>query len=157
MNLLYPPLIASVMVVGYVATATFDRTDGGERRYAADNMVRYHSLAVEQYKTLPTTVLNPNIAPFAKVLDWQSREAVDTAGRKWVITYIPDTAPTQPSTIGSIGMSSIHMELARKDFSGGTYGIWKANKLAASLGDISFTAAPTPPVLEGTPVIATLF
>jgi len=156
MNLLLPPLMASVLVAGYVATASYDRTDGDERRYAADNMVRYHTLAVEQYRAAPAPVLNPEIAPFAKVLDWQSREAFDNNGQAWVITYIPITQPALPSTISSIAMSSIPHELARKDFSGGTYGIWNGNALVSTIGTISFPTAPAPAVLDGTPVIATL-
>lgn len=155
MNLLLPPLMASVLVAGYVATASYDRTDGDERRYAADNMVRYHTLAVEQYRATPAPVLNPEIAPFAKVLDWQSREAFDNNGQAWVITYIPITQPALPSTISSIAMSSIPHELARKDFSGGTYGIWNSNALVSTIGTISITTVLTPPVLDGTPVIAT--
>ncbi len=155
MNLLLPPLMASVLVAGYVATASYDRTDGDERRYAADNMVRYHTLAVEQYRATPAPVLNPEIAPFAKVLDWQSREAFDNNGQAWVITYIPITQPALPSTISSIAMSSIPHELARKDFSGGTYGIWNSNALVSTIGTISFPTVLTPPVLDGTPVIAT--
>jgi len=155
MNLLLPPLMASVLVAGYVATASYARTDGDERRYAADNMVRYHTLAVEQYRATPAPVLNPEIAPFAKVLDWQSREAFDNNGQAWVITYIPITQPALPSTISSIAMSSIPHELARKDFSGGTYGIWNSNALVSTIGTISFPTVLTPPVLDGTPVIAT--
>ncbi|MCA3452356.1 MAG: hypothetical protein LW715_08400 [Rhodobacter sp.] len=159
MNLLLPPLMASVLVAGYVATASYDRTDGDERRYAADNMVRYHTLAVEQYRATPVAVLNPEMAPFAKVLDWQSREAFDNNGQAWVITYIPITQPALPSTISSIAMSSIPHELARKDFSGGTYGIWDDSTptptLASTIGTISITTVLTPAVLDGTPVIAT--
>lgn len=159
MNLLLPPLMASVLVAGYVATASYDRTDGDERRYAADNMVRYHTLAVEQYRATPVAVLNPEMAPFAKVLDWQSREAFDDSGQAWVITYIPITQPALPSTISSIAMSSIPHELARKDFSGGTYGIWDDSTstptLASTIGTISITTVLTPAVLDGTPVIAT--
>lgn len=156
MNLLLPPLMAAVLVAGYVATASYDRTDGNERRYAADSMVRYHTLAVGQYRATPVPVLNPDMTPFAKVLDWQSREAVDTNGRTWVITYIPVTQSALPSTISSIAMSSIPHELARTDFSGGTYGIWTGGNLASTVGTISFPTAPTPAVLDGTPVIATL-
>jgi hypothetical protein len=147
--------MASVLVAGYVATASYDRTDGDERRYAADNMVRYHTLAVEQYRATPAPVLNPEMAPFAKVLDWQSREAFDNNGQAWVITYIPITQPALPSTISSIAMSSIPHELARKDFSGGTYGIWNSNALVSTIGTISFPTVLTPAVLDGTPVIAT--
>jgi len=156
MNLLLPPLMASVMVTAYVATASYDQTDGGERRYAADNMVRYHTLAVEQYRATPAPILNPEMAPFARVLDWQSREAFDTAGRTWVITYIPSNQTGQSSTITGVAMSAIPYELARKDFSGGTYGIWNGNALVSTIGTISFPTAPAPAVLDGTPVIATL-
>ena len=159
MNLLLPPLMASVLVAGYVATVSFDRTDGDERRYAADSMVRYHTLAVEQYRATPAPVLNPNMAPFAKVLDWQSREVEDSDKQKWIITYIPSTQPTLPSTISGIAMSSIPQELARRDFSGGTYGIWDDSTatptLATTIGTISITTVLTPAVLDGTLVIAT--
>ena len=156
MNLLLPPLMASVLVAGYVATANFDRTDANERRYAADNMVRYHTLAVGQYRATPAPVLNPDMTPFARVLDWQSREAIDSTGQTWVITYIPSTQPALPTTISSIAMSSIPHELARMDFSGGTYGIWNGTDLVSTIGTISFATAPAPAVLDGTPVIATL-
>ncbi len=156
MNLLLPPLMASVLVVGYVATASYDRTDGDERRYAADSMVRYHNLAVEEYRATNAQVLNPEMAPFAKVLDWQSREVEDGNGQTWVITYVPSTQISQSSAIGGIAISAIPSELARKEFSGGTYGIWKNNALVSTVGTISFPTAPSPAVLDGTPVIATL-
>ncbi len=159
MNVLLPPLMASVLLAGYVATVSFDRTDGDERRYAADSMVRYHTLAVEEYRATLAPVLNPNMAPFKKVLNWQSREVEDSTKQKWVITYIPNTQPGLPSTISSIAMSSIAQELARRDFSGGTYGIWDDSKktptLASTIGTISITTELAPAVLDGTLVIAT--
>jgi hypothetical protein len=161
MNMLLPPLMASVLLAGYVATVSNDRTDGDERRYAADNMVRYHSLAVDQARAgLP--VVNLNMAPFAKVLDWRSQVAFDNTDTPWVVTYIASAAVPQPSTIGDIAVSSIPYELARTQFSSGTFGIWKNNVLASTLGDIPFTEVPAgrpaPPVVpNGTPVIATRF
>lgn len=159
MNMLLPPMVASVLLAGYVATATNDRMDGDERRFAADNMVRYHTLAVDQARTgLP--VENLNMAPFAKVLDWRSQVAFDNTNRPWLVTYIASAAVPQPSAIGDIAVSSIPFELARTQFSSGSFGIWRDNVLASTLGDIPFTAVPAgrpaPPVIaNGTPVIAT--
>ena len=164
MNLLVPPLMASVLLAGYVATVSFDRTDGDERRYAADSMVRYHTQAIEVYDPLnPVASLqNVSIAPFAAVLNWQSQEAFDNNNRRWVITYMASDRASQPTTIGDVAVSSITYELARTDFSGGTYGIWNGNVLTSTLGNIPFTSVPrgrpAPPVVpNGTPVIATLF
>jgi len=161
MNMLLPPLVASVLLAGYVATVSNDQTDGDERRYAADNMVRYHSLAVDRARAgLP--VVNLDMAPFAKVLDWRSQVAFDNTNRPWLVTYIASAAVPQPSAIGGIAVSSIPYELARTQFSNGTFGIWKDNVLASTLGNIPFTEVPAgrpePPVVpNGTPVIATLF
>jgi len=158
-NLLVPPLVAAVALSAYVATLSNERSAGDDSRVAADSMVRYHTLAVEQYKAAPATGLNPNMAPFANLLNWQSRAASDSAGRLWVITYIPVSQATQPSTISGIAMSSIPYELARTQLSGGTYGIWDDSTptptLASTIGTISITTVLTPAVLDGTLVIAT--
>jgi len=42
MNLLLPPLVAAVALSVYVATLSKDRTDGDDRRMAADSLVRHH-------------------------------------------------------------------------------------------------------------------
>ena len=156
MNMLLPPLVASTLLAGYLTTITDDRTDGDERRYVADNMVRYHTLAVEEYNVTLATVPEPVMAPFAEVLDWKSQRAVDSTGRIWIITYAGDGAYTRTSSIGQAAVTSIPFELARTHYSGGTYGVWKDNALESSLGIISFATSLPRPVPDGTPVIATL-
>ena len=156
MNMLLPPLVASTLLAGYLATITYDQTDGDERRQAADNMVRYHTLAVEEYIATLTSVPEPVMAPFVEVLDWKSQRVADSEGRSWIITFPGDGAVTRTSMIGEAAISSIPFELARTHYSGGTYGVWKDNVLASDYGSISFVAPLPLPVPDGTPVIATL-
>lgn len=156
MNMLLPPLVASTLLAGYVATITYDRTDGDERRYAADNMVRYHTLAVEEYNATLAQVPEPIIAPFAKVLDWRSQRVVDSTSQIWIITYAGDGPATRTSSISETAVTSIPYELARTRYSGGTYGVWKDNALKSPMGVISFAIPLPQPVPDGTPVIATL-
>jgi hypothetical protein len=156
MNMLLPPLVASTLLAGYVATITDDHLDGEERRYATDNMVRYHTLAVEEYNTTLATVPEPVMAPFAEVLDWRSQRVVDSTGRIWIITYAGDGPATRTSSIGETAVTSIPYELARKRYSGGTYGVWKDNALETPMGIISFANPLPQPVPDGAPVIATL-
>jgi hypothetical protein len=161
MNMLWPPLVASVVLAAYVAIASFDRVDGDERRYAADNMVRYHSAAIELSKA-GATVLNPDIAPFVSVLNWKSQEVFDNTDRRWVITYMASDPASQSTMISEVAVASIPYELARTNFSGGTYGMWNDNILESTIGEVLFTSVPSgrptvPLIPDGTPVIATLF
>jgi hypothetical protein len=156
MNMLLPPLVASSLLAGYLATITYSRTDGDERRYAADNMVRYHTLAVEEYSATLAPVPEPVMAPFAEMLDWNSQRVVDSEGKIWIITYPGDGAVTQTSSIGAAAISSILYELARINYSGGTYGILKDNALASPLGSILLATPLLVAVPDGTPAIATL-
>ena len=156
MNMLLPPLVASSLLAGYLATITFDGADGDERRYAADNMVKYHTLAVAEYYATLGPTPEPVMSPFVEVLDWKSQRVADSTGQIWIITYAGDGAATRTSSIGEAAVTSIPFELARTHYSGGTYGIWKGNVLESVLGSISFVTPLPLPVPDGTPVIATL-
>lgn len=168
MNLLVPPLVAAVALSAYVATVSKDRTDGDDRRMAADSLLRHHEVAVglsvDIYPVKPTnTKITPLLAPFVDVLTWKSDRAVDTQGRIWVMTYLDGSPGSSPTAISASGLAGIPFELQRLDFSSGTYGFWKAGTLLSTLGTlpstigpISFSDTEAPPAPDGAIMVATL-
>ena len=176
MNLLVPPLVAAVALSVYVATLSKDRTDGDDRRMAADSLVRHHEaavglavgLSVDSYPyILDKAKITGSLAPFVDVLDWDSALAKDTMDRFWVMTYLGGGPVSSPTAISDSGVAGIPFELQRLDFSSGTYGFWKSGTLpstgtlASTIGPISFDAPEagepeTPPVPDGAIMVATL-
>jgi hypothetical protein len=149
----------------YVATLSNDRTDGDDRRMAADSLVRHHEaavgLAVGQSVQSNPVILNNNViatllAPFVDVLRLDSALAIDTQGRIWVMTYPRDAAGSSPTAISDSGVAGIPLELQRLGFSGGTYGFWNSGTLASTIGPISFSGTQAPPVPDGAIMVATL-
>jgi hypothetical protein len=165
MNLLIPPLVASVLVAGYVANAAFERNSGNDRSFAADSMLRYHRAVQEQARasgTDPNDILSttnasaPTIRPFVAVLDFKSVHARDTTDRVWTITYLDDAGYAKPSTINDQAAASIPFELARLQLREGTFGVWKDNAIQSRAGVIEFDGGLSPRIPEGMPVIASL-
>ena len=176
MNLLVPPLVAAVALSAYVATVSKDRTDGDDRRMAADSLVRHHEAAVGLAVGLSVennpVILNNNVidtllAPFVDVLRLDSALAIDTQGRIWVMTYSGNAAGPLPTAISDSGVAGIPLELQRLGFSSGTYGFWKSGTLpstgtlASTIGPISFDEPEAdepeaPPVPDGAIMVATL-
>jgi len=166
-NLLLPPLVAAVALSVYVATLSKDRTDGDDRRMAADSLLRFHEAAVgvivASFPDSPDIDNIPALAPFVDVLDWDSALAKDTKDRFWVMTYLGDAAGSSSSVISDSGVAGIPFELQRLDFSSGTYGFWKAGTLLSTLGTlpstigpISFSGTEAPPAPDGAIMVATL-
>jgi len=160
MNLLLPPLVAAVALSVYVATVSKDRTDGDDRRMAADSLVRHHEaavgVAVASFPNSPNIDDIPALAPFVDVLNWNSAMATDTQDRIWVMTYLGNAAGSSPTAISDSGVAGIPLELQRLGFSGGTYGFWNSGKLASTIGPISFSDTEAPPVPDGAIMVATL-
>ena len=178
MNLLVPPLVAAVALSVYVATVSKDRTDGDDRRMAADSLLRHHEAAVglivasfpeivDSFPDSPIIDAIPALAPFVDVLDWDSALAKDTKDRFWVMTYPGDAAGSSPTAISDSGVAGIPLELQRLGFSSGTYGFWKSGTLpstgtlASTIGPISFDEPgadepEAPPVPDGAIMVATL-
>lgn len=167
MNLLVPPLVAAIALSAYVATLSKDRTDGDDRRMAADSLVRHHEVAVglsvDIYPAKPTnTQITTLLAPFADVLTWQSDRATDTQGRIWVMTYLGGSPGSSSTAISASGLAGIPFELQRLDFSSGTYGFWKSGTspstgtLASTIGPISFSGPLVSSVPDGAIMVATL-
>jgi hypothetical protein len=154
----------------YVATLSKDRTDGDDRRMAADSLVRHHEAAVglfvanfaEIVASFPDSPIIddiPALAPFVDVLDWDSALATDTTGtqgRFWVITYLGGGPGSSPTAISNSGVAGIPLELQRLGFSGGTYGFWNSGKLASTIGPISFSGTIASWVPDGAIMVATL-
>jgi len=166
-NLLVPPLVAAVALSVYVATLSKDRTDGDDRRMAADSLVRHHEAAVglivASYPDSPVIDDIPALAPFVDVLSWESVLAEDTEDRFWVMTYLGGGPGSLPTAISDSGVAGIPFELQRLDFSSGTYGFWKAGTLLSTLGTlpstigpISFSDTEAPPAPDGAIMVATL-
>ena len=167
MNLLVPPLVAAVALSAYVATLSKDRTDGDDRRMAADSLLRFHEaavgLSVASFPNSPNIDGIPALAPFVDVLDWDSALAKDTKDRFWVMTYLGGGPGSLPTAISDSGVAGIPFELQRLDFSSGTYGFWKAGTLLSTLGTlpstigpISFSGTEAPPAPDGAIMVATL-
>ena len=169
MNLLLPPLVAAVALSVYVATLSNDRTDGDDRRMAADSLVRHHEaavgLAVGQSVQGNPVILDNNViatllAPFVDVLRLDSALAIDTQGRIWVMTYLGDAAGSSLTAISDSGVAGIPLELQRLGYSSGTYGFWRSGEdsgqLASTIGPIAFSGTATPPVPDGAIMVATL-
>jgi hypothetical protein len=164
-NLLIPPLVAAVALSAYVATVSKDRTDGDDRRMAADSLLRHHEAAVGLAVGLSVennpVILNNNVidtllAPFLDVLRLDSALAIDTQGRIWVMTYSGNAAGRLPTAISDSGVAGIPLELQRLGFSSGTYGFWNSGTLASTIGPISFSGREAPPVPDGAIMVATL-
>jgi hypothetical protein len=162
MNLLLPPLVAAVALSVYVATLSKDRTDGDDRRMAADSLVRHHEAAVgvavgQSLGSFPVSLdkakITASLAPFVDVLTWDSALAKDTEDRFWVMTY---SAGSSPTAISDSGVAGIPLELQRLGFSGGTYGFWNSGKLASTIGPISFSGTIASWVPDGAIMVATL-
>ena len=171
MNLLVPPMVAAVALSVYVATLSKDRTDGDDRRMAADSLLRFHEAAVglivasyvASYPDSPVIDDIPALAPFVDVLSWESVLAEDTEDRFWVMTYLGGGPGSLPTAISDSGVAGIPSELQRLDFSSGTYGFWKAGTLLSTLGTlpstigpISFSGTEAPPAPDGAIMVATL-
>ena len=160
MNLLLPPLVAAVALSAYVATLSKDRTDGDDRRMAADSLLRHHeaavALSVAGFPDSPNIDDIPALAPFVDVLDWDSALATDTQGRLWVMTYLGGDPGSSPTAISDSGLAGIPYELQRLGFSNGTYGFWNSRTLASTIGAISFSHAEAPPAPDGAIMVATL-
>jgi hypothetical protein len=168
-NLLVPPLVAAVALSAYVATVSKDRTDGDDRRMAADSLVRHHEaavgvavgLSVDSYPViLDNAKIKALLAPFVDVPKWESVQAKDTEKRIWVMTYGGDAAGSSPTVISDSGVAGIPLELQRLGFSSGTYGFWKSGKdsgtLASTIGPISFSGTQVSSVPDGAIMVATL-
>jgi hypothetical protein len=166
-NLLVPPLVAAVALSVYVATVSKDRTDGDDRRMAADSLLRHHEAAVglivasfpeivDSFPDSPIIDDIPALAPFVDVLDWDSALAKDTENRFWVMTYLGDAAGSSPTAISDSGAAGIPLELQRLGFSRGTYGFWNSGTLASTIGPISFSVTEAPPAPDGAIMVATL-
>jgi hypothetical protein len=162
MNLLIPPLIASVMVTGFVSIATVERNSGGDRQFAAQNMVKHHNSVVENVKamaigtvTIPQPVADPDMRPFLPVLDWESVIARDTAGRIWLLTYLNDAGFANNSTILDTSAAQLPFELARTSFTDGAFGAWSAasRSVASTGGKVVFEGASAPVIPDVMPVI----
>ena len=160
MNLLVPPLIAAAALSAYVAALSRDRTDGDDRRVAADSLVRHHEAAIDLAVALFPTELDPGVtvpvAPFVDVLDWNSALATDTQDRLWVVTYLDRGAGSAPTTISDPGIAAITFELQRLGFRSGTFGLWNAGTLASTIGPISFATGDVPSIPDGAVMVATL-
>ncbi len=160
MNLLLPPLVAAVALSAYVATLSKDRTDGDDRRIAADSLLRHHEAAVgmsvARFPASPNIDDIPALAPFVDVLDWDSALATDTQGRIWVMTYLGSDSSSSPTAISDSGVAGIPFELQRLGFGSGTYGFWNSGTLASTIGPISFSDTEAPPVSDGAIMVATL-
>lgn len=159
MNLLLPPLVAAVALSGYVATVSKERTDGDDRRIAADSLLRHHEaavgLSVASFPASPNIDDIPALAPFVDVLDWDSALATDTEGRLWVMTYLGSGPGSSPTAISDSGVAGIPSELQRLGLGSGTYGFWNSGTLASTIGAISFSNAEAPPVPNGAIMVAT--
>jgi hypothetical protein len=166
-NLLIPPLVAAVALSAYVATVSKDRTDGDDRRMAADSLVRHHEaavgLSVDRYPASPNTSdITASLAPFVDVLTWVSVRATDTDDRIWVMTYLGGSPGSSSTAISASGLAGIPFELQRLDFSSGTYGFWKSGTspstgtLASTIGPISFSGPLVSSVPDGAIMVATL-
>jgi hypothetical protein len=169
-NLLVPPLVAAVALSVYVATLSKDRTDGDDRRMAAESLVRFHEAAVglivASYPDSPIIddIIDdiPALAPFVDVLGWESVLAEDTEDRFWVMTYLDGGSGSSPTAISDSGVAGIPFELQRLDFSSGTYGFWNSGTfpstgtLASTIGPISFSGALISSVPDGAIMVATL-
>jgi hypothetical protein len=164
-------MVAAVALSVYVATLSKDRTDGDDRRMAAESLVRFHEAAVglivASFPDSPIIDDIPALAPFVDVPDWESALAKDTMDRFWVMTYLGGGPVSSPTAISDSGVAGIPFELQRLDFSSGTYGFWKSGTLpstgtlASTIGPISFDAPEagepeTPPVPDGAIMVATL-
>jgi len=165
MNLLIPPLIASVMVTGYVSVAVIERSRSDERQFAAQNMVTHHRAAAETVSsmtietvTAPKDVADPDMRPFVPVLDWKSVIAKDTADRIWLLTFLNDAGFANNSTILDTASAQIPYELARTDFTDGAYGAWNAasHSVASTAGKVEFAAANAPAIPDIMPVILSI-
>ena len=171
MNLLVPPLVAAVALSAYVATVSKDRTDGDDRRMAADSLLRHHEVAVgvavglsvDSYPViLDNAKIKALLAPFVDVPKWDSVQAKDTEKRIWVMTYRGDAAGSSPTVISDSGVAGIPLELQRLGFSGGTYGFWNSGQLASTgtlastIGPISFSGTQVSSVPDGAIMVATL-
>jgi hypothetical protein len=164
-------MVAAVALSVYVATLSKDRTDGDDRRMAADSLLRFHEAAVglivasyvASYPDSPVIDDIPALAPFVDVLSWESVLAEDTEDRFWVMTYLGGGPGSLPTAISDSGVAGIPSELQRLDFSSGTYGFWKAGTLLSTLGTlpstigpISFSGTEAPPAPDGAIMVATL-
>lgn len=166
MNLLLPPLIATIFVASYVAIATREHNSGQEKIFVADNMIRHHELAVAQSATFPNVgpVIPVAMAPFSDILRWDSRLAVDTQNRLWLLTYIGPGQTALPSNIGDAAIAGIQFELVTKNYQGGTYGRWQLPptntnqppSLNSTIGSINFNASMAVQAPDQMPMIATL-
>jgi hypothetical protein len=162
MNLLIPPMIASVMVTGFVSIATVERNSGVDRQFAAQNMVKHHNSVVENVKamtigtvTSPIVLADPDMRPFIPVLDWKSVIAKDASDQTWLITYLNDADFANSSTIIDTSAAQLPFELARTDFNDGAYGAWNAasSSVASTAGIIEFALANAPAIPDIMPVI----
>jgi hypothetical protein len=151
----------------YVATLSKDRTDGDDRRMAADSLVRFHEaavgLSVASFPDSPdNTEITASLAPFVDVLNLDSAVAKDTDDRIWVMTYLGGAPGSLPTAISDSGVAGIPLELQRLGFSSGTYGFWKSGTspstgtLASTIGPISFSGTPVSSVPDGAIMVATL-
>jgi hypothetical protein len=166
MNLLLPPLIAAVALGAYVATLSNERSDGDDRRVAADSMVRYHEAAIRMSVGMFPTPLTindqPAVAPFIDLLGLDSALARDTQNRLWVVTFLRAGVGTTPTIISDHGIAGIREQLQRLGFRSGTYGLWNAGTtvLASTIGPIAFSGANAPPIPQTIPdgavMVATL-
>jgi hypothetical protein len=170
-NLLVPPLVAAVALSVYVATLSKDRTDGDDRRMAADSLVRFHEaavgvavgLSVDSYPyILDKAKITGSLKPFVDVPTWKSVQGKDTEKRIWVMTYPDGAAGSSPTAISDSGVAGIPLELQRLSFSSGTYGFWKSGPLASTgtlastIGPISFSGPLVSWVPDGAIMVATL-
>lgn len=151
MNLLWPPAMAAVVLVSFVSANSFDQGDGDERVFAADNMVRHHTIAVATFPARTKMA-----APFVDVLAWKTVAEKDTQDRDWLLTFLSADAAGEPTTIGDTAISMIPLELARRRYDGGTYGMWEGDTLKATIGPITFSGGQTTQIPDKSPVIATL-
>jgi hypothetical protein len=174
MNLIVLPAMIGALIAGYLAIATRDYDNGQDRLYATDSMLRHHELAVEQFTD--GRVANPTLGqdipvvttPFVDVLAWNSALAIDTTNRLWMLTFIGPGDVPEDRTISDAGIAGIQFELAKQNYSGGTFGRWNDTAtlpdnnlptngfINSTIGPIEFLEDRAPPIVDLVPVIATI-
>jgi hypothetical protein len=126
-----PAMIAMTLVITLVIVFANRPTHHGTAALA-ENMARYHNIALDYVKgltpdvsTAPRALTDPPqpLGALQSIADWRS-DIIETAGpRRYVITY-PDDYPTSNQRFDSRDFAEIPFVLRRNDYTNAVYAAW---------------------------------
>jgi hypothetical protein len=125
-----PAMVAMTLVITLVIVFA-NRPTHHSTAALAENMARYHNIALDYVKgltpdvsTAPRLLTDPPqpLGALKSIAAWRS-DIIETAGRRYVVTY-PDDYPASNARFDSRDFAEIPFVLRRNDYTNAIYATW---------------------------------